>query len=597
MFASMLRTTIASNRAQWLIFAAIAIILASATLLAAGHYGSDQADQAVTQRGQVAAQLQVSALVAELDKQRAVRFVIARDAEVIATLQSPQTDSLARLDAKLETLNDGARSNVIYIIDLSGIAIASSNYRSATSFVGNDYRFRTYFQDAMANGTAQLFALGTVSRRPGLYIAERIDGPTGPLGVAVVKLEFDALEAMWQADGAATYVMDERGIVLLSSIKDWQFFSREALEPDQVASLRQSLQYDRAPLEPLPVSAPAPGSNLVTAAIPPASRSDTLASISLAIPTMPWTLNALLPLRAERAASTSAARAFGLLTLMPLLAAAAILLSLMQRNQRSRQRLVTQRQELEVAVSRAMGERADAEMRADRLRDDLAQSNRLAVLGQIAAGVAHEISQPLGAIRAYAENGQTFLDRQEPAKVSDNLASITRLTERIGAITEHLRGFARKGQTGPETVDLDATINAALTLLNSNIKCQAVVVNYHPSPNPLRVQADEMGLEQIIVNLVQNALEALADRPDPQIEISTNRAQDTVTLTIADNGPGIAPEIMEQLFIPFSTSKPKGLGLGLVISHDLATSFGGSLLANPTVDTGASFTLTLRSAP
>jgi two-component system C4-dicarboxylate transport sensor histidine kinase DctB len=598
------------DRWQWLAFGAVALALAALVVALAGQYGAAQADHSLTERGQAAAQLQVAALEAELDKQRAVPFLVARDADVLSALQQPDQGKLSQLDAKLETLSEGVRAAVIYIIDAEGLAVAASNYRTDTSFVGNNYAFRSYFRDAMANGTARLFALGTVSQRPGLYLAERIDGPAGPLGVVVVKVEFDAIEATWQAAGGTSYVMDERGVVLLSDIADWRFRTQQAISAEMAERLRDSLQFGGASLVPLPVEpaeviAPV---EIVTASLP---TPQTAIRLATAIPDTDWTLYMLLPVATDRASAVSSTRALGLLALVPLLLGAALLLAHLQRNRRAQARQTAQHAALEAGIAartadltsanqqltKAMGERAQAESREAQLRDDLAQSNRLAVLGQIAAGVAHEINQPVGAIRAYAENGVTLLERQSSAQASDNLRAITSLTERIGAITEQLRGFARKGQRSIAPVDLSDAVTAALTLLGAPIRSHTVTIDFAPPHEPVPVLADRMGLEQIIVNLVQNALEALSTTPDPHLRLTIEQAAETTTLTVADNGPGIAPDIFAQLFVPFSTSKPRGLGLGLVISHDLAVSFGGTLSAEAPTGHGASFTLTLRRAP
>lgn len=601
------------DRWQWLAFAVVALALAALVIALAGQYGAAQADRSLTERGQAAAQLQVAALEAELDKQRAVPFLVARDADVLSALQQPDQGKLTQLDAKLETLSEGVRAAVIYIIDAKGLAVAASNYRTGTSFVGNNYAFRAYFRDAMANGTARLFALGTVSQRPGLYLAERIDGPTEPLGVVVVKVEFDTIEATWQAAGGTSYVMDERGVVLLSDIADWRFRTQQAISPEMAERLRDSLQFGGASLAPLPVEPAevATPVEIVTASLPPSNTPQTAIRLATAIPDTDWTLYMLLPVAAERDNAVGSARALGLLALVALLLGAALLLAYLQRNRRAQARQATQHAALEAGIAartadltaanqqltKAMEERAEAESRAAQLRDDLAQSNRLAVLGQIAAGVAHEINQPVGAIRAYAENGVTLLERQSTAQASDNLRAITSLTERIGAITEQLRGFARKGQRSIAPTDLAEAVTAALTLLGAPIRSHAVSISFEPPREPVPVLADRMGLEQIIVNLVQNALEALSTTPDPHLRLTIDQAAERATLIVTDNGPGIAPDIFAQLFVPFSTSKPRGLGLGLVISHDLAVSFGGTLSAEPPTGHGASFTLTLRRAP
>nr|WP_314257868.1 ATP-binding protein [uncultured Devosia sp.] len=601
-----LRTLLGGQRRPWLILAALCLALGVLLVVGADRYASSQADAALLARLRAAANLQVSALTSALDKQRAVRFVIARDADVITTLAAPDYAALGRLNEKLETLNAGAGANVIYIINTDGIAVASSNFREEKSFVGNDYNFRAYFNDAMATGTGQLFALGSVSRQPGLYIAERILGPDGPLGVAVVKLEFDAFETMWGAEASDTYVMDSRGVVILSSVAPWQFYVQRALSPGETATLRDSLQFGEAPLIPLPVTVTgqAGSGELVAVTLPSARRDVEAIRTAADVPGTDWTLFAFSPVAETRATAISSARAVGLLSLLVVATGAALLLAYLQRNRQAQARMQAESARLELAVAartrdlvQALDDRQQAEAKAGRLRDDLAQSNRLAVLGQIAAGVAHEINQPLGAIRAYAENGRVLADKQDLAAVDTNLGSITALTERIAAITEQFRTFARKGGTSVEPVDLVEAVEAALAMLRHRLARNGIEVLFTPADRPVPVLADRIGLEQIIVNLVQNAIEALAETPQPVIEIDLARTAGMAALTVSDNGPGIPPGILEKMFVPFNTNKPKGLGLGLVISQELATKFSGTLSADAPLLGGASFTLSLPVAP
>jgi two-component system C4-dicarboxylate transport sensor histidine kinase DctB len=590
---------------QWLALVGAGIVALGVSLWIAERVGTSNADRSVLERGEATTQLQVSALLAELDKQRAVRFLLARDADGIETLSAPSERAIAALNVKLKTLSEGARASVIYVINTDGLAIAASNFDTSESFVGNNYRFRPYFLDAMASGTGQLFAMGATSLKPGLYVSERIEGPNGPLGVAVVKIDFTALEQMWTPSNAATYVVDPRGVVLLSSVPSWQFNAETEQSPEAIAALRQSLQYLEAPLSPLPIAPHPDDSGIVTGTIAPRGTAEPLAAVSLAVPTIDWTLTALFSLEKERTAAVASSRAVAVLVVTAGMLLAALGLGLSHRARRRSERLAAQREALEAAVSLrtadlaqtnqqlmlAIHERDAAEQKAARLRDDLAQANRLASLGQIAAGVAHEINQPLGAIRAYADNGTVFLDRADVGSAKENLGAIARLTERIGSITDHLKSFARKGQGQGQVIDLRDSIDAALALLNSSTRNHGVTIDYERANAPAPILADETGVEQIIVNLIQNAVEALSETANPRIMIKLRWGEREVLLSIADNGPGVSADIAEQLFTPFSTSKAKGLGLGLVISQDLAQSFGARLTLDTSYTSGARFVL------
>jgi two-component system C4-dicarboxylate transport sensor histidine kinase DctB len=252
------------------------------------------------------------------------------------------------------------------------------------------------------------------------------------------------------------------------------------------------------------------------------------------------------------------------------------------------------------ALAGEIAERENAEAKVRRLRDDLAQANRLSILGQIAAGVAHEINQPVAAIRTYAENAGRFLDSGKTGPASGNLTSIVSMTERIGAITSTLRTFARRPGTAASPLPVREAIDGALSLLSGRIRDSGVtIVKPRGNASPV-VLASRIRLEQILVNLLQNALDAMKDQPDPRIEIELAERDDRVLISVRDNGPGLGPEAAGNLFMPFQTTKEKGLGLGLVISQEIAQELGGTLRLDPGSASapggasGASFTIDLR---
>ncbi|MCJ2184679.1 ATP-binding protein, partial [Novosphingobium sp. 1949] len=240
--------------------------------------------------------------------------------------------------------------------------------------------------------------------------------------------------------------------------------------------------------------------------------------------------------------------------------------------------------ELESAVAqrtqdlrREIEQRAELETRAAQLREELRLANRLATLGQVSANVAHETAQPVAAIRNYAAAAQRLLDHAEVEETRANLAAIDRLAQRIGVVTAQLRGFARKKASGRTTARLADVFEGTQILLRDRL--HAAETRFPTLPDDLTVTGDTVRIEQILVNLLQNALDALDGQAGARIAITAriDTREGTVTLTVSDNGPGIAPAIAERLFTPFTTSRAEGLGLGLVIAQDIAAEFGGSL--------------------
>ncbi|AFL50902.1 two-component system C4-dicarboxylate transport sensor histidine kinase DctB [Sinorhizobium fredii] len=598
-------------RQSWLVFAAVTLILLVAGLLFAGAYGRSQALADLAEQSRLDASLKASLLRAVVERQRALPLVLSDDTAIREALVSPNPRSLEPINRRLESLATSAEAAVVYLIDRDGVAVAASNWREATSFVGNDYAFRDYFRQAMRDGKGEHFAMGTVSRRPGLYISHRVDGPEGPLGVIVAKLEFDGVEADWRVTDKPTYVTDRRGIVLITSLPSWRFMATKEIPDDRVADIRESLQFGDAPLLPLPfhrIEAWPDGSSTLEALLP-GDGSEAFLRIETLVPSTTWRLEQLSPLKAALAAGAREMRLIMLAALVPLLALAALLL---RRRQLVAMRSAAERlarNELEVKVEertrdlsmardRLETEIADHRHTAEKLQavqQDLVQANRLAILGQVAAGVAHEINQPVATIRAYADNARVFLDRGQSATASENMTSIAELTERVGAITDELRRFARKGHFAAEPTAMRDVVEGALLLLRSRFAGRMDVIRIELPPDGLKALGNRIRLEQVLINLLQNALEAIGDRDGAAIRVRCEETAGGILLTVADNGPGIPAAIRDELFTPFNTSKEEGLGLGLAISKEIVSDYGGTIEVD-SGPSGTTFTVHLKKA-
>jgi two-component system C4-dicarboxylate transport sensor histidine kinase DctB len=581
------------TRRGWILFVTLSAALLVAALIGAALYGRSSSINALATQSQTDASLKVALLTAVLERPRALPLLLAEDQQVLNALSSTSVTDIDILNRKLERLVTGTQAAVLYVIGTDGLAIASSNWREPISFVGNDYTFRDYFKRAMQQGTAEHFALGSVSKRPGLYISRRVGSADAPLGVVVVKLEFDQLETDWRDTRRPVYVTDEHG-----------FMTAVPVPQQELSAIRESLQFGDAPLTPLPIVRPDiidPRTSLVSAILPGSSAAEYL-RLYAAVPTTPWRLEYLVPTEAAVASSVREMRLLSLAVLVPILAVAAFLLrrrqsaamriavELSMREELER-RVVARTEDLSRARDRLQEEIADhrnTESRLQVVQQELVQANRLAILGQVAAGVAHEINQPVATIRAYADNARVFLDREQAEPVKENLGAIADLTERIGSITEELKAFARKGRTAPEPVELRDVIEGAVVLLKSRFAGQLQALSIKLPPAGLQVLGNRVRLEQILINLFQNALEALEGRSDARVEISAVATDDDVEVIVADNGPGIPAAILASLFTPFNTSKEKGLGLGLVISKDIVADYGGRIEVSSS-DQGTSF--------
>ena len=222
----------------------------------------------------------------------------------------------------------------------------------------------------------------------------------------------------------------------------------------------------------------------------------------------------------------------------------------------------------------------------------LAQSSKLAALGEMSAAVSHELNQPLAAMKTYLAGARLLLQRKRPEEALSSFQRIDDLIERMGAITRQLKSYARKGGEAFEPVDMRQAVSSALSMMEPQLKSRVVKITRALPRQPIIVMADRIRLEQVIINLLRNALDATKDRPSPQIDLLLSSGE-TATLTVRDNGHGI--DDLDNLFEPFYTTKKpgEGVGLGLAISSGIVSDLGGRLTARNAEGGGAVFEMQL----
>jgi two-component system C4-dicarboxylate transport sensor histidine kinase DctB len=444
-------------------------------------------------------------------------------------------------------------------------------------------------------------------------------------------------------------------VIFLSSVPAWQYRTLRTLPPELQAELHNTRQYHDQAVTPLPLLAldspvtrwlgdtvlgenarlvrlgadgeagsPAGGIGLT------ADRGDRYLEISRDVGPAGWTMQVMAPLdpvlASARGATVGAALAYACVGLL--------LVNLRQRRQRARDMQYSRRMleaaydELERRVEArtadlmAINEQLEAEV-AERTRaegelratqDELVQASKLAALGQMAAGITHELNQPLAALRSFSDNTRVLLERGDQAAAHENLEAIASLTERMGKITNQLKLFVGRARPRSARAPVARALRNVLALLQKRLQGVTVDVTMldatraaHTSREPFDVNAehpevvancDDLRLEQVLINLLGNALDAVALTPAPRIAIDMDASETTLAITVRDNGPGIAADVLPRLFEPFFTTKEmgQGLGLGLAISSSIARDCGGSLVARNEPDGGAAFVLTLHRA-
>lgn len=538
------------------------LLLAALGLLAIDRTMRASAQNDAENAAQNEAAILAAGLESELDKFSLVPLVLARDPQVQSLMAGDRAQQNG-LNQRLQQIAKQTGAAVIYLMDRDGMTLAASNWNRPDSFVGSTYGFRRYFVDAKASGVATEFALGTVSRRPGLYIARRVDGPSGPVGVVAIKVEFNPLETSWAKTTSGVFVTDADGVILVTSNPAWRFSTTGPIAPGTRDAQRDLRQFGKAKLPRFD-----PGKNTTSALAP--------ALIESLQPVAP--LNWNLHLLSDPSTSLAAAKANGRLLFLLLLFLAVIVATLILIGIRRREA------------------RADALIneRTGRLREQLQQANRLATLGQITAGVGHEIRQPVAAIRILAETGERLGERGEHAEATANFARIAALTDRIGTITDELRRFSRRGDREPREVPLRQVIDGALLLLRDRMEQLNIDLVQPPEAAlDLIVRGEHVALEQVLVNLLQNAFDATGHGGTVRIDIAESGK--FRQLSVTDNGSGLTADQRASLFQPFVTTKPEGLGLGLVISQDIMRGLGGDL-AEEAVTVGTRFTMLIPSA-
>ncbi|APR05801.1 sensor histidine kinase [Thauera chlorobenzoica] len=523
--------------------------------------------------------LLAASLDAELLRFESLPPVLAQHPSLQQLLQAPDDPArVAAANALLEQVNERTGAGMLYLIDPAGRTLAASNWRRADSFVGENYAFRPYFRDALAGGAGKFFAVGATTQVPGFFIAHPVRAAGRITGVLAVKVELTQLEATWAAGGESVLVVDRHGVVALSSNPAWKFGTLAPLSPESRAALAATRQYFTAALEALPLVWREPGRARL-------GGQDYVVG-SRALDWVDWRMLMLLDTAPVRAAAWSAVLAVGLA--LCVLAVAGLYWALHAR--RLRERLAAQA-ELERTVAertadlattnaqllREISERSATEQKLRGAQRALIEANRLAALGQMAAGVAHELNQPLAALRSFAGNSLTFLDRGRLEPLRDNLNQIIGLIERMARLTAQLKVFASRQQTGGGSASAAQAMQVVAGWFRERL--DAAGVELRIDAGAVRLPLQPQALEQVLSNLVGNALDALAGRDGGVIALGAARHGTQLCLEVADNGPGIPQELRERITQPFFSTKPlgQGLGLGLSIVSDLIEGSGGRL--------------------
>jgi two-component system C4-dicarboxylate transport sensor histidine kinase DctB len=569
----------------------VLLILAGAVIAStlAMHQAQRHALEGDAEQSRDRLALYANTLQTLIERYRALPAVLALDPQLRAALSGPvSADTTQALNLKLEQINGAAQSSTLELLDRNGLAVGASNWRLPSSYVGHNYGFRPYFTQTRATGVGRFYAVGVTSGIPGYFLSNAVLDEAGQfIGAMVVKLEFPDLEHTWAQNDDLLLVSDAKGIVFIANQPGWRYRALRPLTEQDHAELASTRQYDKQPLRPLhqaPLRTFGENSHL-SRVDAPTEQADFLWQ-SMPLPTEGWTLHLLRkPQTASEDVRNAGLAAAGIwLTLVFL----GLFLYQRWRLGRVRQR---SREELERLVEERTRDLQTAQ-------DGLVQSTKLAALGQMSAALAHEINQPLTAQRMQLATLRLLLEHGRVDDAHKALSLLDQQLTRMAALTGHLKTFARKSPSGlRERLDLATVVDQALLLLDARIREERVSCVLDLT-RPAWVRGDAIRLEQVLINLMRNALDAMGDKPLKRLEIRIDATGEHWCLSVIDSGGGIAEEHLANVFDPFFTTKPvgDGLGLGLAVSFAIVHELGGRLSAE-NVNNGARFFFCLTQAP
>ena len=566
-------------------------------------------------------ELYVTYLQGVLEKYQHLPELLANDKVMINLLQKPRTpEQIDFLNRYLEKINSISNASETYLMDSSGLAVAASNWQENLSFVGQNFSYRPYFQEAMAGHLGRYFALGTTSRLRGYYFAYPIRQDDTILGALVVKINIDSVENNWGHEDQTFLVTDPDGVIFLSTKDDWRFHTLTPLSKEVDQRVRNSRRYPNVSLDPLHVvsSQENEEGKIVRIKIPSDYKAKEYLLQTRFMQQADWNVQILTD---TRRVERFVLLAFLVLSAILVLGSLLVLL-LKQRRQRkidlsrfeeqARKVLQAANEKLETRVTertqefteintllrKEIEDRKRAEIALQHTRSELVHAAKMAALGQMSAGISHELNQPLAAIRSYSDNGKLFLQKGRLEETRWNLEQISELTERMAQIGVQLKQFSRKTSGQITVVPLHGVIDGALEILNPVIRKSKVSIDVVLQPEGLEVRANDVLLQQVMVNLIGNALDTVEGVSRQEIRVFACRKNQKVVITVEDSGTGIPPEHLPHIFEPFFTTKQsgKGLGLGLTITERILHEMKGEIQVVGSSRSGTKFEFILEEA-
>ncbi len=548
------------------------VLLAGAVTYVTFQVLTERYTAATRTRAEVRQALFTGNLISELRRHSIVPLLLSRDPFLVGALQS---GDFTQSTQRLIDYRDEIGAAGLMLLDAGGRSVADTDRTE----LGTTYRQAPYFVNALrSNDTVFTTATNDVGRETFQY-SRKVEAAGAVVGVMVVQVDLGKYETSWAGISEAVIVTDSAGLIILSTEPRWRGLTEaEALADQPPRNAIERALKARADWTTTQDDAYIRGSAVM--------RSETR------IPFQGWKLVGFTtfdPVR-ERVNTVLAIEVM----VFALLAAAIFWLTSRQaqRSSEALRRESLELRQLNQRLQREIAERQRAERNLEVAEQSLAQSSKLAALGEMATAVSHELNQPLAAMKTYLAGSRLLLQRRRPDEALSSFQRINDLIDRMATITRQLKSYAHKGGEGFQRVDLRDAVMASLAMMEPQLRSRSIAITRSQPDEPVVVSGDRMRIEQVIVNLLRNAVDATSPVADPQIEVLLSIGG-TAVLTVRDNGSGI--DDLDALFEPFYTTKAPGdgVGLGLAISSGLVAEMGGRLTARNGRDGGAVFEMQL----
>ncbi|MEM1237952.1 MAG: ATP-binding protein [Pseudomonadota bacterium] len=528
--------------------------------------------ESTRQRAQLRLALYTGNLTSELQRSQIVPQFLARDPALIGALNSGDFQQTSQ---RLLSFAEETNLRGLLLLDSDGRVVAASD----RGRLGEQLREYTFFIDAMRSSDTVFSAQAPEGEPVDFAYSRRISIGPDTLGVIVVEVNLRKFERSWAGIADAVLVTDSEGRIILATENSWRGLTEEeALQVRDVPSAIERALRATADWTVLPVDAYIQGRAVLRQEI--------------RIPFQGWRMTSFTTYASVRE-RVNTVLALEIMGFAILLAAGFYFL-----NRRTTSRLrIFQRESAELRqlnqrLQREIAERQRVEKTLEVAEQTLAQSSKLAAMGEMSAAVSHELNQPLAAMKTYLAGAKLLLQRNRSDEALSSFQRIDDLITRMGVITRQLKSYARKGDEAFEPIEIKASVSAALEMMEPQLRRRDVRITKTVPSEAAYILGDRIRLEQVIINLLRNALDATREVERPELELLV-AVGDDVLLTLRDNGPGI--DDLDALFEPFYTTKApgEGVGLGLAISSSIVNDLGGRLTARNAESGGAVFELTL----